>query len=260
MTISNQIYDEKYQFVKAESHLTAVIDNSIDGIITIDQDGKIFLFNSTSEELFGYSASEAAQKNIKDLMPELFKGFHNGHIRSLWDKSHVIKIGSIIEIDAIRKNNTSFPANLIFSEFWIENERYFSVKVKNVSEKKLTEAQKLHEIAFDHVKEGIIGIDLEGKITFINAIGASLLGYEPEKLKGRPFNSTIYHLKTISNRNSDQENIILDVIKDGKEKNINDQIFLDKYGSFISVDLKVSPVENEDEILGVIISFDSFPH
>jgi PAS domain S-box-containing protein len=213
------------------------------------------LFNSTSEKLFGYSASEATKINFKDLTPELFNGFHNGHIKNIWDSDQKIKMGSVIEVEAFRKDRTTFPANLIFSEFWIEKERFFSVTVRNISGKKLTETQKFHEIVFDHVKEGILVIDLEGKITLINSIGASLLGYSEKELKGKSFYSTIYHLKTITDKRIGEKNIVLETIKDGIEKTVNDHIFLNKYGSFISVDFKVSPVISENETLGVVIAF-----
>jgi PAS domain S-box-containing protein len=255
MTISNQVCEEEYKFAKAEAHFAAAIDNSSDGLITIDQAGNIFLFNATAEKLFGYSASEATKINFKELTPELFKGFHNGHIKNIWDSQQKIKIGSTIEVEAFHKNKTTFPALLKFSEFWIEKERHFSVTVKNISEKKLTEAHKFHEIAFDHVKEGILVIDLEGKISLINSIGASLLGYTAEELKGKSFYSTIYHLKTITNRFTGKDNIVLETIKDGIEKTVNDQIFLNKYGSFISVDFKLSPVVSDNKNLGVVIAF-----
>ncbi len=255
MTISNRVCEEKYQFSKAQAHFVAAIDNSIDGVITIDLAGNIFLFNSTSEKLFGYSASEATKKNIKDLAPELFKGFHNEDIKNLWDSHQIIKMDSVIEVEAFRKNGTAFTSHLIFNKFWIENERFFSVTVKNVSGKKLLEAQKFYEIVFDYVKEGILGIDLEGNITFVNSTGASLLGYSADELKGKSFYSAIYHLKTNTNRILGEENIFLDAIKDGKEKTINDQIFLNKYGSFVSVDFNVSPVKNMNEVLGLVIAF-----
>jgi PAS domain S-box-containing protein len=243
MTISNQAFEENYQFAQAEAHFTAAIDNSEDGIITIDQAGNIFLFNSTSEKLFGYSASEATKINFKDITPELFKGFHNGHIKNIWDSDQKIKMGSAIDVRAFRKDRTTFPVHLIFSEFWIEKERFFSVTVKNFSGKKLTETQKFHEIVFDHVKDGILVIDLEGKITLINSIGASLLGYSEKEIKGKSFYSTIFHLKTITNGMTGKENIVLETIKDGIEKTVNDQIFLNKHGSFISVDFKVYVVK-----------------
>ncbi len=255
MAISQIVFEGKSQFSKKENHLAAVFNCSLEGMLTIDQAGNIFLFNSTAEKLFGYSNSEATEKNIKDLVPGLFKGVHNGHFKSLWDSSETIKLGSAIEVNAYRKDGTKFPAYFTFSDYWLDKERFFSVTVKNISEKKLTEAKRLHEIIFDQVKEGILGIDLDGKITFINAIGASLLGYEVGELKGRSFYSTIFHLKTITSKIPGDDHIILNAINDGENKTAKDQIFLNKFGSFISVDLKAYPVKEGNKVLGIVITF-----
>ncbi len=248
------------QFPKLETYFTTVLENSTVGIITIDLSGKIFFFNSSAEKLFGYIASETTDKNINYLIPELFKGFNIDEIKEFWNSSKKIKFGSGLEVSALRKDGTTFPANLTFNEVWKEKERFFSVIVRNISEKKITEkklreAQKLNEIFFDHVKEGILGVDLDGKISFVSSTGASLLGYEVEELKGHSFYSTIYHSKSKTPFSFDVDNIVSNALKDGKTRVENDQIFLNKYGLFVSVNLKLSPIINDNEIQGLVIAF-----
>ena len=52
-----------------EARLRAVVDTAIDGVILIDADGRIQMFNPACERLFGYDLGEVIGQNVKMLMP-----------------------------------------------------------------------------------------------------------------------------------------------------------------------------------------------
>ena len=43
--------------------------------------------------------------------------------------------------------------------------------------------------------EGIYGVDLDGLCVFINPAGASLIGYEPDELRGRNMHNLTYYAR-----------------------------------------------------------------
>ncbi|MBF0368977.1 MAG: response regulator [Magnetococcales bacterium] len=51
-----------------ESHLRAILDNSLDAIITIDQEGLVTEFNPTAELIFGYSKEKVMGRNVADII------------------------------------------------------------------------------------------------------------------------------------------------------------------------------------------------
>ncbi len=55
---------------KSEAHSQAIVDNTIDGLITIDRRGTILRYNRGCEEIFGYTIDEAMGQNVSILMPE----------------------------------------------------------------------------------------------------------------------------------------------------------------------------------------------
>jgi two-component system sensor kinase FixL len=53
----------------SEARLMSVLNTAVDGIIVIDEQARILLYNQACEKLFGYSAAEVAGQNIKMIMP-----------------------------------------------------------------------------------------------------------------------------------------------------------------------------------------------
>ena len=43
--------------------------------------------------------------------------------------------------------------------------------------------------------DGIFGIDLEGRITFVNAAATQMLGYKQEEMLGQVMHNLIHHTK-----------------------------------------------------------------
>ncbi len=64
------------------ARLNAIFDNTIDGIITINESGSVESFNPAAEKIFGHKTAEMLGRNIKMLMPEPYRGAHDGYLRA----------------------------------------------------------------------------------------------------------------------------------------------------------------------------------
>ena len=49
---------------KHEGWLQAVVDTAVDGVILIDAQGRVLMFNPACEKLFGYTAEEVVGENV----------------------------------------------------------------------------------------------------------------------------------------------------------------------------------------------------
>ena len=96
--------------------LKAIIENAIDGIITIDDSGIVESINPSGCSLFGYQPDEIIGKNISVLMPQPDKANHDQYIKRYQEtnKPHIIGIGR--EVTGLRKDGGKFPFRLSVSE------------------------------------------------------------------------------------------------------------------------------------------------
>jgi len=97
-----------------EAHLLrAVVDTAVDGVILIDADGRVLMFNPACEKLFGYSTAEVLGQNVKMLMPQRYSAGHDGYLGS-YARTNVKKIIGIgREVTGQRKDGSTFPNGLV---------------------------------------------------------------------------------------------------------------------------------------------------
>jgi PAS domain S-box-containing protein len=124
---------------EGEKRIRAILDNVVDGIITIDQQGTIESFNPAACNIFGYSPAEVVGQNIKMLMPEPYQGQHDTYIRNYLDGGQAKIIGIGREVTGLRKDGSIFPMELAVGEIGLGQRRLFTGIVRDITERKRAE-------------------------------------------------------------------------------------------------------------------------
>ncbi|MEM0961216.1 MAG: PAS domain S-box protein [Bacteroidota bacterium] len=132
------------QLEESRARALAVLDTTVDGVITIDTEGQIESFNAAAEAIFGYGADEVIGYNVRMLMPEPYRSEHDGYVESYRRTGlrHIIGIGR--EVVGRRKSGATFPMDLAVSEVALPaGGRIFTGLVRDISERRTLEREVL---------------------------------------------------------------------------------------------------------------------
>ena len=123
------------------AHIRAIVENSAEGIITIDKDGVIHDANPAAEKIFDYTSSELIGKNISMLLPPEDRAMHTVYLRnSTLHESRIINQAR--EIYGYKKDGSTFPIELNVSSIKQAGKRLFIGIIHDISERKQAETLK----------------------------------------------------------------------------------------------------------------------
>lgn len=224
----------------SEMRLRAVVDNTAEGMITIDERGIIQTFNKACERIFGYRPDEVLGNNIKMLMPEPTRGEHDGYIDRYKKTGEGHIIGTVgREVEGRRKDGTVFPLELSISVISVGGKRIFSGILRDISaRRKAEEAKALLAAIVESSDDAIISKNLDGIITSWNMGAERLFGYSGAEAIGQ--STTLI----IPDERKQEEQHILSELRMGKPIDHYETTRVAKDGHCIDVSLTISPIHD----------------
>ncbi|MCR8922591.1 PAS domain S-box protein [Dasania sp. GY-MA-18] len=176
----------EFEYQARENRIRALMDTIVDGIIVINNQGKILSMNPAAETLFGYQQDEIHLRNIKMLMPEPYSSAHDGYLRNYRNTRVKKIIGIGREVVGLRKDGSTFPMELAVSEAVVSGETLFTGIVRNISERKhVFDQLNLQSSALEAAANAILITDEKGIIEWSNSAFTKLTGYLPDDVIGK---------------------------------------------------------------------------
>lgn len=120
--------------------LNAIINNAVDGIITINESGFMQIVNPAAANLFGYAPDELIGQNVSVIAPSPHRKQHDSYINKYMEtgKRKIIGIGR--EVVGQRKDGSTFPCLLSVSEIDLGQRKLFAGMIHDLTEQKAHEA------------------------------------------------------------------------------------------------------------------------
>ena len=128
----NAVRESRYQ-------LNAIINNAVDGIITINERGFMQLVNPAAANLFGYQPDELIGQNVHVIAPNPHQAKHDGYIDKYIKTGQKKIIGIGREVLGQRKDGSTFPCMLSVSEIDLGERRLFAGIIHDLTEQKAAE-------------------------------------------------------------------------------------------------------------------------
>ena len=189
----------KSDAIREAHRAKAIMDNVLESIITIDEQGLIQDFNHYAENIFGYTREEVLGCNVSMLMPEPERSHHDSYLRHHQETGEAKIIGEEREINGLSKNGRIFPIELTVTRAKVDNKNLFTGIVRDISQRKQTEAAlKMQQQQIETVRRAQAGFIasgdpvefFEGMLPDILALTQSeygLIGEAMQDEQGQPY-------------------------------------------------------------------------
>src|ERR687888_1071787 len=178
------------QIRRSEARMNAMLEGALDCVITIDHEGRVLEFNPAAERTFGYQRDEAIGRPLSELIvpPAKRPVYLAGLERLARERTRSI-VGQRVELTAMRKDGSEFPAEASITCVECEGDLLFTGFIRDISERaanerELREARDRAERYLNMAGSIIVALDRQCRVTMINRAGLELLGFERRGLGG----------------------------------------------------------------------------
>lgn len=171
----------------SEAKSRALLDSSLDAIVTANNDGAIIDFNSHAEAIFGWTKAEILGKQLSDtIIPERFRHQHNTAM-GRFDKNRESNVlNRRIELVALHKQGHEFNIEIAICTVENGNDVFFAAFIRDITEQKRLQMDSLLASCVFNINIPMFVADHEARIVKANAAFLSTLGFDeglPENFK-----------------------------------------------------------------------------
>lgn len=116
--------------------------------------------------------------------------------------------------------------------------------------------EQQHELILNSVGEGICGVDLQGRTTFVNRAMEEITGWSAEELIGHDQHSLLHHTRGDGSRHPPEQCPVYLTFHDSQPRFVDDDLFWRKDGTSFPVEYSSNPIRDErGATLGSVVVF-----
>ena len=173
-----------------EARLRAMIEASIDCVITIDAQSNILEFNAAAEKTFGYRRKEVIGKPLAEtIIPPSLREAHRRGMAALLKGGSSKLLGRRVEMPAMRSNGSEFPVELTVTQIAGQNPPIFTAYLRDITDRIQAEealnAQALRYKTLTQTStDSIYVLNEKGDLQEANAAFLCQRGFAAEEAKG----------------------------------------------------------------------------
>ena len=223
------------------------------GICILDRDFLVLYQNEVSRRLEGTQVGECCYrlKGCGDqVCPEcpVNLAFNDGKVHTL--SRTVDRQGEELHLEIIASSLRDVDGDIVGG---IKVVNDVSARVRAARE--LEKLSDQNELLLNSVGEGILGLDMYGRHTFVNPAAARMLGYEPRELVGKISHPLWHHSWPDGSPYSPDDSPIYASFREGEVKRVDNEVFWRQDGSCFPVEYISTPIWEENRLAGAVVSF-----
>ena len=232
--------------------LRGAFDYAAIGMALVATDGRWLQVNRALCDIVGYSEHELLATTFQaithpdDLEADLnyVRQMLAGEIRTYqMEKRYFHKLGHVVWIVlnvSLVRDSQGKPL-------------YFVGQIQDITARKRAEEE--HRLLLESTDEGIFGMDLEGRCTFLNASGAAMLGYSPEEVVGQYMHALTHHSHPDGSPYPEDACPIILAFRTGQGRRVDHEVFWRQDGTAFPVEYSSYPIKEKDVLRGAVVTF-----
>lgn len=219
--------------------------NTIEGLF-IDK-----LYPDNRAELYVFTEEALVRGHARTRALALFRP--DGCEISIEHKATAVAQGDIttvlvqlLDLEALHRRDVNEAADSYLRKGlheWLKDEQYFR------------EIEREYRLILAAAGEGIYGVGVDGRTTFLNPAAEAMLGYAAEELVGKDMHSVIHHHRVDGSGYPSNECPIYNAFKVGMVNTVEGEVFWRKDGSAIPVEYTSTPILDSGNVVGAVIVF-----
>jgi PAS domain S-box-containing protein len=260
LIVTGQDVTEQREIEKAlhssEVRYREVVENSLGFVFTCSLEGRFTSLNAFTAETLGYRAEALVGRAVVDLLDKQGNADFQDCLKSLetseeWQGAVALRRSDgVYRRIAFRSRRMQLPGERPF----VLNHG-IDVTEQHQAEQALHLATRQRELILESVGDGIFGIDLEARITFVNQAGAAALGCTPEYLTGRDMHDVIHHSHADGTPYSRSTSPILQALRRSESIRMRDEVFWRNDQIAFPVEYSANPILENGRVSGMVVAF-----
>ena len=156
------LFDDMKNYRAGFDTVSRAIEMSIDAIVSIDEKGRIMLWNQAAEKLFGYTKEEAVGMDVTMLMPEDIREKHSKGVERFLRTGETEIIGKVVDIEGRDKSGELIPLEMSISAEKIGGRWTFMAIIRDVRvRKKLEDELRTRLVEMERVMKLMVGREIK---------------------------------------------------------------------------------------------------
>ena len=244
------------QLLTSETRYRQVIENSLGFLFSCTLEGRLTSLNAFTAETLGYRVKDLIGHSVAVFLESPSDAIFQAGLQHLEPGEEWQGVLRVRRSDGIYRHIAlrSRRMELTGDQPFVINHG-MDVTEQHEAEEALHLATRQRELILESVGDGIYGMDLEGRLTFINKTAALMLGYTPGQMLGRDVHDLIHHTHANGTPGTKATNLIFQSMCRREQIRMHDEVFWRKDGTSIPVEYSASPMIEEGQVSGMVVAF-----
>lgn len=140
--LEQRVKERAEELISSEKKFRALFEGAYDGILVVDETGRIKMVNKQLAEKFGYAREELVGEFVEKLIPERFRSGHVEKRKNFAMNAHPRAMGAGLDLFGLKKDGSEFPVDISLNPTVTEEGLSITATIRDITERKKFEEQQ----------------------------------------------------------------------------------------------------------------------